>query len=321
MTEIKIGDKVRVIQSESNSVSGAWVGVEGVVESVIDGFTFFRQSPCFEVRLTRPPLALDNWRVGDKVTLSSLEKVEPAVDPHFQQALVDAGLAVGDKVHVVQGLHKGKEAEIIPNPRGQYIKAKLSNTVGDDYPFIAKELKLVKPDFKKGDIVKPIDFKYLNHEGKQYFIVDSVNELAKYPVRVRALGDVDSRGYKHEELEAGEPLAFWELELLDHPAYVAAKAKVSDPRYTAKVIGDFSCAKVTGYSKDEGVGLSRYTAGMPKGVEARHIMSEQGWYEAFAKGSILKYITRLDHKGQYLSDLKKIKTYAEELIRLAEADA
>lgn len=71
--------------------------------------------------------------------------------------------------------------------------------------------------------------------------------------------------------------------------------------------------------KDEGVGVSRYTAGMPEGVEARHVMSTQGWYEAFCKGSILKYITRLDHKGQYLSDLKKIRTYADELIKLEEA--
>lgn len=71
--------------------------------------------------------------------------------------------------------------------------------------------------------------------------------------------------------------------------------------------------------KDSGVGLSRYTAGMPDGVEPRHIMSEQKWYESFAKASILKYICRLDHKGQYLSDLKKIKTYAEELILLEES--
>lgn len=70
---------------------------------------------------------------------------------------------------------------------------------------------------------------------------------------------------------------------------------------------------------DSGVGVSRYTAGMPEGVEARHIMETQDWYEGFCKGSILKYITRLDHKGQYLSDLKKIKAYADELIRLEEA--
>jgi len=72
-------------------------------------------------------------------------------------------------------------------------------------------------------------------------------------------------------------------------------------------------------SEESGVGLARYTAGMPAGVEARHIMETQGWYRQFCLGSILKYVTRCEHKGQYLSDLRKIRSYADELIRLEES--
>lgn len=62
-----------------------------------------------------------------------------------------------------------------------------------------------------------------------------------------------------------------------------------------------------------------YAAGMPEGIDALAIMKEQGWEKNFLLGGILKYITRCEHKGQYLSDLKKIQDYAGKLIALEEA--
>lgn len=64
---------------------------------------------------------------------------------------------------------------------------------------------------------------------------------------------------------------------------------------------------------------AHYAAGMPEGIDALAIMKEQGWDKEFMLGSILKYITRCQHKGQYLKDLKKIRDYADKLIALEEA--
>lgn len=64
---------------------------------------------------------------------------------------------------------------------------------------------------------------------------------------------------------------------------------------------------------------THYAAGMPEGIDALAIMKEQGWQKEFMLGSILKYITRCQHKGQYLKDLKKIQDYATKLIALEES--
>ena len=40
--------------------------------------------------------------------------------------------------------------------------------------------------------------------------------------------------------------------------------------------------------------------------------------KTFCEGNIIKYAFRMRHKGQYLYDVKKIRTYAEQIIKIQE---
>lgn len=72
--------------------------------------------------------------------------------------------------------------------------------------------------------------------------------------------------------------------------------------------------------KDTQFGESHYVAGMPDGIETFTLWETQGWGEDAYKATILKYVLRMDHKNQKLSDARKVVDYARALVLLLERD-
>lgn len=54
-----------------------------------------------------------------------------------------------------------------------------------------------------------------------------------------------------------------------------------------------------------------YTDG---GLETRDIIKAKGFSPEFELGNVIKYVTRCQHKGSYLEDLKKARKYLDFLI-------
>ena len=61
---------------------------------------------------------------------------------------------------------------------------------------------------------------------------------------------------------------------------------------------------------------AHYKMVLPSGasIEALDIIEAKGWFPAYCKGNILKYLLRADQKGNELQDLQKAATYLNKLI-------
>lgn len=135
--------------------------------------------------------------------------------------------------------------------------------------------------------------------------------------RIRLIGDLGATGVV---VERSGPRDFPEYTILldrdkDYSGegpYTHVAANIVEAEYPDEK------ADIT-LPQDGPFGKPRYTAGMPDGVECKDIWETQGWAESAYKSNILKYILRIDHKGQKLSDAKKIRDYAQALVDLLES--
>lgn len=221
---------------------------------------------------------------------------------------------VGDKVEVVGRVSPWLGAQLTiteANRRATGGSFDLRAVRGDgrDGLYDNHEVKLVSTTFKKGDIVavKPGAFVYENHKGKT-LIVDGLNdEPSRYPYKVRALGEGYESGhdYRVGELIPGEPLAEWEIELLDiHEGMVAdlAEAKAAHP----------SNGKVEAVEHPAHYGGDT-TYEVIKVAEAWGLDKDAYLF------NVLKYIARAGKKGSRLEDLKKGGFYLNRRITQEEA--
>lgn len=213
---------------------------------------------------------------------------------------------VGDKV-VGVGHHNGETGTVFqPDHRSSYVYVRL-DTEGAGYTgvFRPEELKLVETGFKTGDIVavKPGEFMYPNLKGKR-LIVHGLSDNEGYEYQVRALGQDYDYGddYKDGELEAGEPLAAWEIALLDasRPSYKSAAAKAAHP----------SNGKV---ENDPVNNPAHYTQYPVEVIELTRHMS-------FDRGNAVKYIARAGFKDKATEkqDIEKAIWYLQDDLKELE---
>ena len=186
----------------------------------------------------------------------------------------------------------------------------------------AKYLVAADPEpveFKKGDIVKHKAgaHKYLSHrEEGLTFIVDEVKGSLIHPVRVRALGQKDARGYRHDELEAGTPLSTWEIELLDNTlGATLTKVPAAAPYPVKFAMG----GTITETPKAEAVDGPAHYGGKDNPYEVIKVAEAWGFNENAYLFNALKYLGRAGKKGDKVEDLKKLVFYAEREIALEQA--
>jgi hypothetical protein len=179
----------------------------------------------------------------------------------------------------------------------------------DDLRFFEDQLvatEAPKPVFKKGDIVAPKELIYMSHKDKT-LIVEEVKSEGTFCVKVRALGDpkADALTYSQGELIPGEPLAEWEIELLDFCSPYIEKAKAAHPS--------------NGKAATDLVNDPSHYGGKDNPYEVIKVAEAWGFEKNAYLFNALKYLGRAGKKGSKVEDLKKLVYYTEREIALEEA--
>lgn len=333
MTEYKAGDKVIGIKShrkgetmtviEKTAGRTYWRCAVGH-----DGYTALMRPS--EIELVKPK---SKFKVGDKVRFLNLWtgvgtviEVDGEIWPvrvedtngrtgRFYDAELELApthkFKVGDWVEVTGWTRTwdGQVKQIASVPEGGDKYYRFTDESGGFSDKYLKAAKAPKPalEFKKGDIValKPGVFVYGGLKGKT-LIVDHIEDDKVYPYAVRALGEDyrKSEQYKPSELVAGEPLATWEIELLDQrPSLKTSKA--AHPS--------------NGKAANDPVSNPAHYGGEDNPYEVIKVAEAWGFEKNAYLFNALKYLARAGKKGNKVEDLNKLSYYVQREIALEEA--
>jgi hypothetical protein len=279
-----------------------------------------------KVRVTKNGPNCSN-RIGIESTLVNLTKLDDVLKPFKVGDLVRFAEPYNDhwqggKAKVV-GFGEGKSSvkvEVIEGPPKNTIYKEGGRTVN----FNPDHLKLWEdPTFKVGDIVKPKAgaYTYTRHKGKTLIVTNVRRKTVAgdYKYFVRALGQPSaSVGYRADELEAGEPLAQWEIELLDGTA-----VKVTTPTLPDYAAADVKATESLfakgGLIKPEAVDGPAHYGGKDNPYEVIKVAEAWGFEKNAYLFNALKYLGRAGKKGSKVEDLKKLVFYVQREIALEEA--
>ena len=293
MTEFNVGDKVRIVKNplavktgtkgtvtEVPAKTGGMYTVSGA------GYPYFLAE---EMELVKPE---PKFKVGDWVKV---------------QGRGDKWDGTVGTVQKIKGRDFGSYGNL-------YVIHKDDTPAGKDHVLSFFEGQLVAteapaPVFKKGDIVanKPGTFVYEAHKGKT-LIVEAANGPERgYKYAVRALGEefLSGHEYKDGELIPGEPLAQWEIELLD---------------LKQQMVADLAKAKAAHPSNGKGEAVEHPAHyGGDTTYEVIKVAEAWGLDKDAYLFNVLKYIARAGKKGSKLEDLKKGGFYLNRRIKQEEA--
>jgi transcription antitermination factor NusG len=244
---------------------------------------------------------------------------KPDVKPVEKPKPVEPVFKVGDRVTIKAsygpGPFVGRTGKVLDtyDDTNTHVRVKFEDTKKcPEGTFLTKFVEAATTpeplEFKKGDIVKPKPgaFIYTAHKGAVYLIVDEVIPFNRHKYVVRVLGKQGGgHAYLPDELEAGEQLTQWEIELLDSPA-----VKLPEP------VGYAKGGKI---AKAEAVDGPAHYGGKDNPYEVIKVAEAWGFEKNAYLFNALKYLGRAGKKGNKVEDLKKLVFYVQREIALEEA--